>query len=224
MPNRAAIRDYVRNQTLIEQDDWGDDKIDAVINQGLRRLSTRFEWPWLAATTTLTLAADSSSATFPTDLMKVEAITRVGYAGRLVEVSPHEILGTRGGSIASGVPTAYYRHGRDMFFDRIPSEDIDFTVLYYKQASTMENDTDEPEFTEEYHLILADYAVAKAWEREEDFTKADEAMNDYEAGVEQMAQFYLDIARDKPIVIGEPRPSVYNGAYSNPNMPFLDGV
>lgn len=222
MPNRAAIRDYVRQQTLIEEDDWGDDKIDAVINQGLRRLSTRFDWPWLAATSTLSVVAGTTSYALPTDLRKTEAITRQDRTGRLVEVSPWEISGKYGGDLPSGTPTSYFVHGRTLYLDRVPTEAITYDWLYYTSPTALSNDTDSPEFHEEFHLILADYAIAKAWEREEDFTKAGDAMQAFTDQVEEMAAFYLDLAKDRPVVVGEGR-TLLQRRHPN-NMPWLDGV
>lgn len=221
MPDRAAIRDYVRQQTLIESDDWGDDKINAVINQGLRRLSARFDWPWLAATTTLSVVAGTQEYTLPTDLRKALALTRTDKPQVLREVSPWEVLGKHGGDIPSGTPTAFYVHGRSLFLDKVPTESATYSWLYFTAPTTLDNDTDEPAFHEEFHLILADYAVAKAWEREEDFTKADDAMADFDRAVDEMASFYLDVSRDRPIIIGLERGMV---GRRHTNMPWLDGV
>lgn len=222
MPNRSAIRDYVRQQTLIEEDDWGDDKINAVINQGLRRLSTRFDWPWLAATTTLSVTSGTASYSLPTDLRKTKALIRTDKRQRLVEVSPWEIVGKWGGDLPTGTPTSYYVHGRTMYLDRVPNESITYTWLYYTLPTTLDNDTDTPEFHEEFHLLLADYAISKAWEREEDFEKANEAMDDFTAQIEEMAAFYLDLGKDRPIVLGESRDLIMRQAPNN--MPWLDGV
>lgn len=222
MPNRAAIRDYVRQQTLIESDDWADGKIDAVINQGLRRLSTRFDWPWLAATTTLVTVAGTTSYDLPTGLRKTAAITRQDKPQRLVEVSLWEILGKWGGDLPTGTPTSYYRHGSKMYLDRSPSEAATYDWLYFAAPTMLSNDTDEPQFVEEFHLMLADYAIAKAWEREEDFTKASDAMAEFTKQIEEMAAFYLDLAKDHPVIFGESRTtSIRTAPY---NMPFLDGV
>lgn len=222
MPDRAAIRDYVRQQTLIEQDDWADAKLDSVINQGLRMLSVKFDWPWLAASTTLSVVAGTSSYTMPTDLRKTLAITRQDKPQRLVEVSPYEVLGVVGGDLPSGTPAAYFVHGRDLYLDKVPTESATYDWLYYTSPTLLDDDTDEPEFVEEFHLVLADYAVAKAWEREEDFAKAAEARKDFDQGVEAMAVFYLDVARDRPVVWGVSRDMVYRGAANN--LPWLDGV
>lgn len=222
MPNRSAIRDYVRQQTLIESDDWGDDKIDAVINQGLRRLSTRFDWPWLAASTTLSVTTGTTSYTLPTDLRKTASLTRTDKRQRLVEVSPWEILGKWGGDLPTGTPTSYFVHGRTMHLDRVPSEDITYTWLYYTTPTMLDNDTDEPEFASEFHLMLADFAIAKAWQREEDFEKAQDAMDSFNSAIEEMAAFYLDLGKDRPIVLGERRDLIMRQAPNN--MPWLDGV
>lgn len=222
MATLSDIRDYVREQTLIESDDWGDTKINRVINQGLLRLSTKFQWPWLASTTTLAVVAGTDSYTLPTDVAHIEAVVRQDKPQRLVEVGSHEVLGPNGGDLPTGAPTAYYVHGRTMYLDKVPTESATYDLLYYANGATLANDTDEPPFVEQFHLVLGDWAIAKAWQREEDFTKADSAMAEFNAGVEEMAQFYLDIGRDHPIVVGAARNLLYGGGSNN--MPWLDGV
>ena len=222
MPDRAAIRDWVREQTLIESDDWSDDKINNVINQGLRVLATKFKWPWLAASTTLSTVAGTTTYAMPSDLTHTAAITHQTKPQRLVEVAPHQILGPRGGDLPSGAPTSYYIHGSNIYLDKVPTEAATYDWLYFTQVSVLDNDTDVPAFAEEFHLVLADYAIAQAWQREEDFTKADEAMEAFDSGVERMAVYYLDKGRDRPIILGEDRPTTYRT--SRNNMPWLDGV
>lgn len=220
MATRSDIRDYVRQQTLVETDDFADDKINVLINQGLQRLSTRFEWPWLAASTTLSVVAGTDEYTLPTDLTRTLSIVRQDKQQRLVEVAPNVIQQFQGGSTPSGTPTMYFVHGRIMFLDKIPTEDATYDWYYFKSPTLLTNDTDEPEFASEFHLVLGDWAISRVWRREEDFTKAQDAEQDFTKGIEEMARFYLDVSRDGPVVFGGARPI----RSRFPNMPWLDGV
>lgn len=221
MATRSDIRDYVRQQTLVEQDDFADAKIDVLINQGLHRLSARFEWPWLATSTTLSVVAGTTEYTMPTNLTRTLSIVRQDKQQRLIEVAANVIQATYGASLPSGTPQMYFLHGRTMYLDRVPTENITYDWLYFRTPSTLDNDTDVPEFAEEFHYVLADWAISRVWRREEDFTKAEDAEQDFSNGIEEMARFYLNVSRDGPVVFG-------GGAGRHtpqyPNMPWLDGV
>lgn len=224
MPDRASIRDWVREQTMYEADDWSDTKIDNVINQGLRELSTRFAWPWLLTTTTISTIASQQAYTIATDFLRLHTIRPTGVNDRLDVISPVEAFETYGDNFQEGdTATTCFLIGNQINLIPIPNATTAnaYQVHYVKRAATLANDTDTPEFAEEFHLLLADYAVAKVWEREEDFTKRDIAMSDFDAAVEQMASFYLDRTEDRPMIYGEP-PHMRRGLHRN--MPFLDGA
>ena len=68
--------------------------------------------------------------------------------------------------------------------------------------------------------MIAHYAIARAWEREEDGPKADAAMREYDDGVDEMAQYYLNRSDDNPVVWGTERKVLWRT--SSNNMPWLD--
>ena len=237
MPNRAAIRDWVRTQTLLETDDLADDKINRMINQALRSISVLADWPWLLASTTFSTSA--SSYAIPTDFGRVLAVYVDGDPNRMREMSLSEMYENWGGDLPKGEPQAFAIDGprftkegwpaigQDVTGDIIfvPDPDgtsYDFTLHYYRavEALVMDDDADFPPFGEEFHMVLANFAIARVWEREEDFTKAQQSQADYDRGVEDMARRYLRTAEEHPTIIGH---RAYQRVSAS-NMPWLDGA
>lgn len=219
MPTRAELRDLVRSQTLVESDDYTDAKVDNLINQAIRDLSVRFAWPYLAAIDTIAVSAAVDTYALPADTSRVEAILLDGSTTRLREMGPSTALFEEAGVPASGTPDSYFVWGDSIVLRPIPTGSENLTVYYYRNPTTLNNDTDSPEFAEPFHYVLADFVMQALWEREEDFEKAAVYANRYAQGVESMARFYLNRVADAPMVIGQRR----TGSYTRgPRMPWME--
>lgn len=222
MPDLAAIRDWVREQAQYETDDWSDTKLNNVVNQGLRIISARYPWPWLLATTTLDTIASQQSYTIASDFLRLHSVLPTGVNDRLDIVSPIEAFETWGDNFQeAATATSCFLLGSKLYLVPIPSTTATaaYQVHYVKRATIMSNDTDTPEFDSEFHLLLAEYGVAKVWEREEDFTKRDAALAQFDRGVQEMAGFYLNRTENRPMVYGEP---AYLRRGLRRNLPWLD--
>lgn len=204
MPDRSDIRDWVRQHTLVEEDDYADSKVDNVINQALRDLSTQFHWPFHQASDTVTLVTGTANYSLPTDFAHLIAAIRSDCACKLKEVTPQDAWSTWKADAESSKPDHFYLWGSEIRFVPIPTSDSLPTVelYYYRHPSTLDNDDDEPEFDPQFHLVLAEFAAAKVWEREEDLARSEYYMERYFQGVERMARYYLNRADDYPLVIG----------------------
>lgn len=224
MPDRSDIRAWARNQTLLETDDISNTDVDAIINQGLRKISTQFPWPWLATSTTQVLSDGVQSYALPSDLDHLEKVIYVGKSIPLEEVSSLEAWHRKGDQFASGDPTHFFIWGEDLMLSPIPtSTSGSIKLYYYKRPTALTDDTDEPPFAEQFHLILADYTIARLWEREEDFSKAEEAERAFLTGVNDMARYYLNRATDHPTVFGGGlSQSRQKGFYRRPPFDWLD--
>lgn len=204
MPNRSDIRDWVRQHTLIESDDYGDAKVDNVINQAVRDLSTQFNWPFLQTSSQVTLVTDTAEYALPSDFAHLEAAIRSDCACPIKEVTPQDAWARWKSDATSDKPTHFYLWGDNIVFAPTPSGASlpTVTLYYYRQPTTLDNDVDTPEFHPQFHLVLAEFAAAKVWEREEDLARSNYYMDRYYQGVENMARYYLNRANDYPLVIG----------------------
>ena len=221
MSDLAAIRDWVREQTLVESTDWSNTKILNVINQGIRDLSVRFPWPFLATSNTLTTVAAQQAYTYDTisdfagtaqKLFEIEAIVDMDGRVKLEEIPAADAFKLYGGDMPTTTgATHFFTWGSSIYLLPTPSaNDTDrYTVYYYRSPTELANDTDTPEWDARFHMVLAEYAIAKVWEREEEIGKSRAADQRYNEGVERMAQFYLNRAQDYPAVLGGGKPLGY---------------
>lgn len=77
MAQLSAIRDFVREQTLIETDDWSNVKIDNVINEGIQEVASRFRWPFLAGSAQVSVTSGTQSyalSSIASDVQRIAAI------------------------------------------------------------------------------------------------------------------------------------------------------
>lgn len=212
MSTLALIRDWVREQTLVEAVDWGNDKLNNVINEGVRQVSVKFPWPWAATSSQLSVTATTQAYTFATivagtgsTLFRIEAIVDNDRRTALREINSADAFAMYGGDMPDASEAQYFFIWGDAVY-LVPTPDTNetdaYTVYYYRSAAALSNESDSPEWDAAFHMVLADYAIARVWEREEEIGKSEAADARFNQGVEQMAQFYLNRAQDYPTVMG----------------------
>lgn len=219
MPQLSEIRDWVRQQTLVESDDMADSKVDAVINQGLRDLSTRTRWPWLVETATIPLVNAQQSYNLPTNLLSIDTVLLSNRSEPLQEVSTTYAFRNWGTLPPTATtPSAFYLWGSTLRVLPVPASPTQSLVMYYyKRPTLLSNDTDQPAFDPQFHLILAYYAAWHLWEREEDFEKGRALRDAYYEGVERMGRHYNNRSKDA-LVLGEGTIAYGRG----PRQPWLE--
>lgn len=221
MSDLAAIRDFVREQTLIEIDDWSNAKVLNVINEGIREVASRFRWPFLSASAQISVTAGTQSyalSSIASNVQRIAAIIDNTRRVKLQEVEPQYAWELYGGDAPdSDEALAFYLWGESLYLLPTPSanESNAYTMFYYKTPTELSNDTDVPEWSSQFHMLLADYAIARVWEREEDFQKAQAAQQRFDLRVEQMARHYLNRVEDEPLVYGKGKYSYRRGVDLN---------
>jgi hypothetical protein len=227
--NLSDIRDFARETTLLESDDWPNSKILVVINEGINVLSNRFMWPWLTDSAQLSLVADQPNyalTTIDADLNRIEAIIVNGESRRLGEVSAPSAWTQYGGQMPeSPLPTHFFLWGGDIHFIPSPTENANnaLTVYFYKKPTLLSGDADVPEWDDRFHAVLAYWACARIWEREEDMEKAQYWRAQFDGEVDRMASYYLNRATDAPTVVGlghSPRARIDDRVH----LPILNGA
>jgi len=204
MPNRGAIRAWVRAETLVEATMMSDADINAIIDQGTRDISTRFEWPFLAATSTIAFVANQQAYNLPADFDRLAVALVDNTSTRLQEVSPESYWSSYGDVPATGTPSYFLIWGSQLWVSPVPTAATGGLVIYYWRMPTlMTDDSHSPEFASQFHLILADFACQHLWHREEDFSKARAYGERFLEGVERMARYYLGRAQESPFVMGD---------------------
>ena len=218
----AQMRSYVRSQTLVQADDVSNAILDQHLNSGLNQLSLAFSWPWLQASADLTTVQDQQFVAVPSDFRKAFLIIENDTRVKLQEITFEQAFLQWGGDPPSGDgATWYYLFANQINFVPIPAsaEAAEYKIYYQKAITELSADGDSPEFVSEFHLLPTQYAIARVWEHEEDFSKAAEADTAFRERVEQMARYYTSLTESKPMVFGDgvsPRMS------PNVNMPWMD--
>jgi hypothetical protein len=204
MPNRADLRNWVREQTLLESDDISNDLVNDWLDQAHREVAARFDWAWLATSSTLSVVAEQQAYPLPADLGRIEAVVSNTKRRRLHEESPSKVWSSYGGVSTFGEPRSFYVWGNNLHLVPVPSasETDAFTIYYYGSPNLMGSDTATPEFDPRFHVLLAVYAVGLAWQREEEYAKAERAFDEFSDGIDRMARHYLDRANDYPMIMG----------------------
>lgn len=230
MADLAAIRDYVREQALIETDDWSSTKLDIVINEGYNEVSQRFNWPWLESSNLFSVTADqqgydlSAIAAGSEEIARIQAIVDVDSRNRLVEIGSNEAFQRFGGDFSSSSRASEFYIWADQV-NLLPIPDTTeadaYKIYYYKKPTVLANDAAEPEWDEQFHYVLAQWCLARVWEREEDYEKGVAWQAKFDAQVERMARYYLDRAVNVPQVVGLRGAPRRSGRVNN--TPFLDG-
>lgn len=204
MANRAQLREWVREQTLLETDDIPNELLNDWLDQAIYEIASRFDWPWTASSFTIDTVAGQAAYDIPSDVGRIEIIVDTDARRALTEESASAIWRRYGGLPPSGTPTCFYVWGSTLNLVPTPSatETDAYTAYHYGAPALMTDDTDTPPFDARFHRVTAFYAMGLAWEREEDYPKAEKAFFDFSDGVDRMARFYLDRANDQPMIFG----------------------
>lgn len=180
-----------------------DADINAILDQAVRDVSTRFRWPFLATTDTIALVASTQAYNLPADLDRIEAITLDGTNHRLQEVSPTKYWSAYGDTPEDGEPRFFFLWSNQIWVTPVPTAAGTLNLFYYRMPTLMGDDGDSPEWASQFHMIVADYACQHLFHREEDFSKAKLYGEAYLDGIERMARYYLGRAIDSPFIIGD---------------------
>ncbi len=232
MTQLSDLQDFVREQTLLEVDDWSNAKLTVVINEGINEIATRFNWPFLSDSATFG-AVDGQQAYAYADVVdtagtgknigKIHVIVDTLYRRRLSEISSEQAWAMYGGDMPDGDPTHFFLWGDTINLVPVPTatEAARYKIYYFRRPALLSDPTDEPEWDPQFHYAAAYWACARAWEREEDFEKASIWRQQFDARVETMGAYYLNRAEDRPIVVGLGRGG-YQERYAN--TPWVNGV
>ena len=234
MSQLSDIRDWVREETLVESTDWSNAKVDNTINEGIRQLATRFPWPFLATSSQLSVTDGTQNYSFDTisdfsgtayKLFRIEAIVDNDRKYKLRELAASDAFVMYGGDMPEASEAQYfYTWGQSIYLLPVPDTTAAsaYTVYYYRSVDELANDSDSPEWDARFHMVLADYSIARVWEREEEIGKSEAADARFGDGIERMAQFYLNRAQDYPMIMGGGKTGPYLDRYSDRlNMSWL---
>lgn len=206
--NRADLRTFIRRQSLITTTEISDASLNTDLEQGILDVATQYAWPWMLKIGTITTAAGTPAYALPADLMYIRNLIHDAEGQASLEPTTLEVVklvyGDNVGS--SDLPHLWYQsEPAKITFVPTPSAVKTVNLHYYATpdlATTFNQDTHTPPWHSAFHIILADYALNKIWEREEDYGRASDHLGRYLQGVDRMANYYTQRFPAQPLVVG----------------------
>lgn len=172
------------------------------LNQAYRELCNLYAWPFLHAVIAGTAGAGNVAIS---DLRKIVSVADSSGGQnpglRLQRISYEDLVRDGADLNKTGTPEFYWVDGGTTV--RAWPIGGTITVRYIKRIAPLTG-TQEPIFDEEYHDLIVDGAMLKAYKDSDNFEAAQSLRSEYDRGVAAMARDYLLDSREVQYVHVEP--------------------
>jgi hypothetical protein len=191
--NLSALRDRARALSGIRlQTLRSDEQIDSVINESYQEVLELSQWPFLLATETVSLSANSEEFTTPVSFSEVASVVYEGDFQKTTKMRQTTIDELEELDDQSGDPVYFARlNESDFRVWPVSESSLSLTVRGKLLVSNLSKDSDAPVFAEQFHPILAYRAAVKMLQEEGDDSGRSQFYQQ-EAGnfYSRMQQFY----------------------------------
>lgn len=201
MSRLAQLRRSVRSRLGIPVTDQfqTDDVIDEHINIAIQTIEQEQRWPWQEAVETITITTADGNWTVPTDWRATRTLVynrhEVAIVGPL-EVFMYPVDGTGPAQIAAVVD-------RVLKIRPAPAVGDVLTHVYYRRASLLTDDEDEPQMPDEFTPAIIAKAAELLSVREDDRAAASAHASEYNEWVQRMRR---DLRRTSGPIVPRVRP------------------
>jgi hypothetical protein len=200
--NFTELKDelFARGTNYLEEDAETEARAERWLNQAYREILNLQVWPFLQDTETGT---DGAGFVSIADFRKIRAVTDVssGFDVALGRSSFEELLSDYGDLTDTGTPAWYYVDGDDT----VKAFPVGGTikVYYIKRVGPMSG-TDDPVFDEEYHNLIVDKAMIKAYIDSDNFEAAAALREETNLALTAMAEDYFLDSRETMFIPADP--------------------
>lgn len=203
--NFSELKDelFARGTNYLEEDADSIARAERWLNQAYREILNLHAWPFLQDVETG--SANAGEVSVP-DLRKIRFVTDVSDGSnpgrQLRRVSLEDLVHDDDADLTlTGTPEWYYVDGGNI----VKGYPVGGTIraYYIKRVSPMSG-TDDPLFSEEYHNLIVDKAMIKAYIDGDNFEAAAALRQEFESGVSAMAEDYLLDSRDVQFIPVDP--------------------
>jgi hypothetical protein len=181
---------FDRGTNYLEDTGGGTDRAARWLNQAYQEILAAQSWPFLH-----TVAVSGLSAGFITipDLRKILLVTNLENTTKLRRVSLEDLVAEGHNVNDTGIPEYYWT----VFGQTVNAYPVGGTlqVNYIKRVSPMSG-TDEPIFDAQYHDLIVDRAMVKAYKDTDNFEAAAALMEEFNLGLRAMTEDYMMDSRD----------------------------
>lgn len=196
------IRKRIRDQALVEEQELSDTLLDIWVNAAKTRVETAQDWPFLRTETDLTFTSGTSEKAVPDDFAHEDEVRKIStsnpdHAIPLIPLSYEE----RPTNISTTGNVEFYWVDYDsdgvrkLFIWREPNEEHTIRLRYYKNADSLSNDGDTPEWDAQFHDILVLGGLFRVYEWLDMWQEARVIKEDFDEAVARMDFFYHRIRR-----------------------------
>lgn len=203
------MTDNTRAKLTIDptKDVWGDTELKTYVKEGLTKFYAKaiIKDEWEDGTIAL-LVAGQGNYTKPSDLRRIiwAKLVYTGATSTQADESPLEVITDVLGDFqklhdmdAQGdQPQYFYEEGGELWVYPVPNATAvtNYTIKYkYSERPAVLSDSESPAFAAEWHFVLEDYAVWRAWNRLPD--KQNEAATAKAVWEENWRQAVQDLVR-----------------------------
>lgn len=182
---------FARGTDYLEEDAAGIARADRWLNQGYREILNLHAWRFLHA---FVLGTEGAGTAAVPDLRRIRYVTNTdgvtpGIPGHPLQPTTDEDLVDEGQDLAqTGTPETFYVATNNIIVAHPVGGTI--RVDYVKRVPPMSG-TDEPVFDEEYHPIIVDKAMVKAYVDSDNFEAAAALKLEINEQLNAMAEDYM---------------------------------
>lgn len=170
------------------------------VNDAQRELARQVEGPEFQQTETITMIPGVYKYALPADFLRVQDIVYELLSTRLRPVDQQQFDVTAP-ALVSAPPQIYTLYQGQLWLYPGPNSSDPLLIRYFKLPPTLENDTDVPLLNNSYLHLLVDYAVARAYEAEDDIEMAQYWTGKYEKDRDDYASDAQFRSVDRPIQV-----------------------
>jgi len=202
--NLSEIRDAVRTQMDLDEDDLSNATLDMYIREGYNRtIQLERRWPFFESSWSVT--SSGSSVSVPSTLAGIASIRDTEENIRLIQIGSELAEDKFYGNSSNGLPQYFSWWGSNITLYPTPTTDRDYTIRGWRKPTdwVSAGAATEVDADERLHIPLFHYACSLAYAQLEDPELENTYMRRWAATAEQAHE---DIMRPQ-----HHEPLVYNG-------------
>lgn len=206
----TELLEHIRLQVVIEDTNITDAQITVLINQAIHEIAVAADWPWLEASTTITLSDSTQTyalSSEASDFNRAQALVDDDNDETVEYISPSNFFALYGNDTGneSTQPRFWTIWEDNIYISPIPEDDDTnrLTLYYYKNPTELSAGGDTPGFDEGFHWIIVEYAKWKLYEWAEYYDQAQRAAVTFVDYLEDMERWYSKRTSRIPFIVGD---------------------
>ena len=209
MATLIELIEYVRVQTQTREDELPSTTIEWHLQQGFdRTIAANNKWPFFEQTWEVTQVAGDTTALMPGNAHGPGVLGLFSADSQRIEMMDHTIAQERYGQgvTTSGGPVNFSLWAGNIWLwpQSVHEADQKYALHGYRKAVDwiVAGPAASPDCDERLHLAIANYAIAMAYEQQEDEVLGSQYMQRWQHDVEMVTAAILEPSQDQPLVFG----------------------